>query len=113
MTLEDLFSGTRFTSGRLAKSAAFSPDGKYLIIGYGDGTARVWDIALMHVTRELRGHADQVRTVPSMQRGIWSSPGAMMEMRAPGTLSRGRLSFCFTVTATYRLPTSARTGSGC
>lgn len=43
-----------------ALSAAFSPDGKRIITGSRDGTARIWDAATRKQIAELRGHRASV-----------------------------------------------------
>jgi eukaryotic-like serine/threonine-protein kinase len=44
-------------------SVAFSPDGRWLAAGCGDGTIPVWDMALGRLAHTLRGHAAGLRDV--------------------------------------------------
>jgi WD40 repeat protein len=44
-------------------AVAFSPDGKTVVSGSGDGTLRVWDIASGVSLHTLKGHSDVVYAV--------------------------------------------------
>jgi WD40 repeat protein len=44
------------------RSAAFSPDGKLIVTGSFDHTARVWDASTGESLRELRGHTNKVNS---------------------------------------------------
>jgi len=44
-------------------SVAFSPDGKRIITGSQDGTARVWDAEMVQEKALLTSHAQEVRSV--------------------------------------------------
>ncbi|AMV24436.1 Serine/threonine-protein kinase PrkC [Gemmata sp. SH-PL17] len=49
--------------GKTVQGVAFSPDGRSLALGCEDGSSCVYDVAAGTVTRELRGHQDQVKRV--------------------------------------------------
>jgi WD40 repeat protein len=42
---------------------AYSPDGKIILTGSWDHTARLWDIATGAQLRELKGHTDGIFSV--------------------------------------------------
>jgi WD40 repeat protein len=48
---------------RWVHSADFSPDGKWLVTGCGDGNIRLWDIASSQCIRTFRGHTNGVPRV--------------------------------------------------
>jgi len=50
-------------------SAAFSPNGSYLVTASADGTARLWDTASGELLFTLEGHTDEVLGV------AWSPDG--------------------------------------
>jgi WD40 repeat protein len=43
--------------------AAYSPDGKHIVTGSSDRTAKIWDASNGRLVRTLRGHEHQVRRV--------------------------------------------------
>lgn len=47
----------------LQRSAAFSPDGKMLLIGSDDGIARIWDIQQQKILVEMPGHSNVLTCV--------------------------------------------------
>jgi DNA-binding beta-propeller fold protein YncE len=50
----------KFDAGRAIKMAAFSPDGRRLVVVLGDMTARVWDATTGREMAILKGHTDEV-----------------------------------------------------
>jgi WD40 repeat protein len=52
-------------------AAAVSADGKWLVTGGGDGTARLWEMASGLVVRVFRGHTDSVTSVALSPNGKW------------------------------------------
>jgi WD40 repeat protein len=57
---------------------AFSPDGKYVLAGFKDGTARLWDIQDINSTQSyvLRGHTNDVRSVAFSPDGKFALTGS-------------------------------------
>ena len=53
----------------LTESVAFAPDGKYVLSGSFDRTARLWDSQTGQELRQFTGHTDQVI-------GVAFSPGS-------------------------------------
>src|SRR6516225_1345146 len=53
-------------------AVAFSPDGRCLAIGAGDGSIGVWDLARRERILTLPGHTDAVAAL------AWSSDGRML-----------------------------------
>ena len=53
----------RFDNRRIVLTAAFSPDGKTLAAGGGEGIVRLWDVSAGEVRRELKGHHGWVRSL--------------------------------------------------
>src|SRR5207245_863704 len=46
----------------IGNSAAFSPDGRWVVTASGDNTARVWDVGTVSTVAVLRGHSADVRS---------------------------------------------------
>ncbi|KAJ3092047.1 hypothetical protein HK102_011253 [Quaeritorhiza haematococci] len=45
------------------KAVAVTPDGRYVVTGAADGSAKIWDLASGKEVRELRGHQGPLRAV--------------------------------------------------
>jgi WD40 repeat protein len=58
-------------SGGEVIACAYSPDGAWLVAGYNDGTARIWDLATASVRQVLAGHAAGVCAVAVSPDGSW------------------------------------------
>jgi len=52
-------------------SAAFSPDGKWVVTASGDQSSRVWEAASGKLVTELRGYTDRVRSAAFSPDGMW------------------------------------------
>jgi WD40 repeat protein len=53
----------RLDQGDFVKSVAFSPNGKEVVTGGRNDTARIWDVASGRMTAELKGHTQDVIAV--------------------------------------------------
>jgi len=51
------------------RCAQFSPDGKYIAVGYGNGSICIWDVYSHTCVRELKGHTGSVNEVSFSQDG--------------------------------------------
>src|SRR5262249_27067108 len=88
-------------------SVAFSPDGKWVLTGSGDGTARLWDLSsTIPVSILLEGHRESVMSVAFSPDGrrvvtgsydntarVWETPP--VEELIP--LARAALTRCLTI----------------
>ncbi|KAJ3078474.1 hypothetical protein HK102_004475 [Quaeritorhiza haematococci] len=54
---------TLFGHQRRINSVAMTPDGRYVVTGSGDETAKIWDLTSGKEVRELRGHEKWVEAV--------------------------------------------------
>ena len=75
--LEQTFTGhTGYVAG-----VAFSPDGKQVLTGSFDHSARLWDVATGQTLRIFTGHTDEVRSVafsPDGQQVVTAYEGAFL-----------------------------------
>ncbi|MGA3167229.1 MAG: hypothetical protein ABSF14_14065 [Terriglobia bacterium] len=58
-------------SGVTVESLAFSPDGRTLATGSGDGLVRLWEVASGREVRSFKGHAEPVSSVVFSPDGTW------------------------------------------
>jgi WD40 repeat protein len=68
-SLAGLHERMRITTSSSVISVAFSPDGKRLLAGSEDKTARIWDIATGKEVHAFNGHEEQVNSVAFDPRG--------------------------------------------
>lgn len=61
-------------------SVAFAPDGKYVLTGSDDGTARLWDATTGALVRTFSGHTSIVRSVAFSPDGKYVLTGALDDM---------------------------------
>jgi WD40 repeat protein/uncharacterized caspase-like protein len=66
----------RFVGYTLIETAAFSPDGRWVLTGCPDGTARLWEVATGQEVRRFVGHTDKVRSVAFSPDGRWALTGS-------------------------------------
>jgi WD40 repeat protein len=57
-------------TGRV-NTAAFSPDGRWLLTASADGTARVWEVSSHQTARELVAHRREVTSAAFSPDGRW------------------------------------------
>src|SRR5262249_340985 len=62
-------------------SVAFSPDGKYLVEGSGDGTGKVWETETGKEVRRFEEHSAQVLSVAFSPDGRYVLTGDSITMR--------------------------------
>jgi WD40 repeat protein len=60
-------------------SACFSPDGKYVLTGSQDGSARLWDISTGYEVRSFRGNSREIWTVAYSPSGQYILTGGLGE----------------------------------
>jgi len=71
----------------LVHSVAFSPDGKFIVTGSGDHTARLWDVQTGQLLLTLQGHTGSVSSVAfspdrqSVATGSWDRTAKLWDVQ--------------------------------
>ncbi|MGB0840078.1 MAG: WD40 repeat domain-containing protein, partial [Chitinophagales bacterium] len=83
MTSKSVVTTQKVTSSGASTEIAFSKDGKYMVTGDTKNIPKVWDLATMQMTCELKGHQAAVRSVDFSPDGkfiLTSSNDPMIKM---------------------------------